>query len=103
MLLAASGGFWALFAWRLRSAEEPFIPLSILQNAIARNASLCSAFGLGAFIGLSVVMPVYFEGALGLSADRSGVALIPMMVGTVVGATVSGRMMPHVSTTSFPR
>jgi EmrB/QacA subfamily drug resistance transporter len=102
MLLAASGGFWALFAWRLRSAEEPFIPLSILQNAIARNASLCSAFGLGAFIGLSVVMPVYFEGALGLSADRSGVALIPMMVGTVVGATVSGRMMPHVSHYKFP-
>ena len=85
-LLALSASFWALLAWRLARAAEPFIPLSILQNAVARDATVCSAFGLGSFIGLSVVMPVYFEGALGLSADRSGVALIPMMAGTVVGA-----------------
>ncbi len=95
--LALSSLFWALFAWRLRSAEEPFIPLSVLSNAVARNAALSGAFGLGAFVGLSVVMPVYFEGGLGLSADGSGLALIPMMVGTVVGATLSGRSMSHLA------
>ena len=95
--LALSLLFWALFAWRLRSAEEPFIPLSVLSNAVARNAALSGAFGLGAFVGLSVVMPVYFEGRLGLSADGSGLALIPMMVGTVVGATLSGRSMGHLA------
>ena len=95
--LALSSLFWALFAWRLRSAEEPFIPLSVLSNAVARNAALSGAFGLGAFVGLSVVMPVYFEGGLGLSADGSGLALIPMMVGTVVGATLSGRSMGHLA------
>jgi hypothetical protein len=42
-------------------------------------------------------MPVYFEGRLGLSADGSGLALIPMMVGTVVGATLSGRSMGHIT------
>ncbi len=100
-LLAISALLWLLFAQRLRSAEEPFIPLSILQNATARNAALCGTFGLGSFIGLCVVMPVYFEGALGLAADRSGLALIPLMVGTVAGATVSGRWMgrlPHYKT-----
>jgi len=95
--LALSLLFWALFAWRLRSAEEPFIPLSVLSNAVARNAALSGAFGLGAFVGLSVVMPVYFEGRLGLSADGSGLALIPMMVGTVVGAPLSGRSMGHLA------
>ena len=95
--LALSLLFWALFAWRLRSAEEPFIPLSVLSDAVARNAALSGAFGLGAFVGLSVVMPVYFEGRLGLSADGSGLALIPMMVGTVVGATLSGRSMGHLA------
>ena len=64
---------------------------------MARNAALSGAFGLGAFVGLSVVMPVYFEGRLGLSADGSGLALIPMMVGTVVGATLSGRSMGHLA------
>jgi MFS family permease len=95
--LALSTLFWALFAWRLRSAEEPFIPLSVLSDAVARNAALSGAFGLGAFVGLSVVMPVYFEGRLGLSADGSGLALIPMMVGTVAGATLSGRSMGHLA------
>jgi len=75
MLLAASGGFWALFAWRLRSAEEPFIPLSILQNAIARNASLCSAFGWALHRPLRRHAGL-FRGAL--ASPRSfGVALIP--------------------------
>jgi MFS family permease len=95
--LALSSLFWALFVWRLRHAEEPIIPLSVLRDAVARNAALAGAFGLGAFVGLSVVMPIYFEGRLGLSADRSGLALIPMMVGTVAGATLSGRLMGHLA------
>jgi EmrB/QacA subfamily drug resistance transporter len=101
-LLALDALFWALFIWRLRRAEEPFIPLSLLQNAVARDATISSAFGLGSFIGLSVVMPLYFEGVLDMSADRSGTALIPVMAGTVVGATVSGRMMPHVARYKLP-
>jgi EmrB/QacA subfamily drug resistance transporter len=95
-LLAASLLFWTLFAWRTRTADEPLVPLAVLGDAIVRNAILSSALGLGAFIGLSVVMPIYFEAVLGLSADRSGLALIPLMVGTVAGATVSGRVMAHV-------
>jgi EmrB/QacA subfamily drug resistance transporter len=101
-LLILSALFWALFAHRLQKVDEPFIPLSVLANATARNASLCGALGLGAFVGLSVVTPIYFEGALGLSADRSGLALIPMMVGTVAGATLSGRMMSHLSRYKAP-
>ena len=33
------------------------------------------------------------EGVLGLTASQSGVALVPLMVGTVTGATLSGRSM----------
>jgi len=95
-LFAASGLCWTLFALRTRRVEEPFIPLSVLTNSIARAATLSSAFGLGAFVGLSVVMPLYFEGALGLTASRSGLALIPLMIATVIGATVSGRIMAVV-------
>jgi len=34
---------------------------------------------------------------LGLTASRSGVALVPLMVGTVMGATLSGRSMLYFS------
>jgi EmrB/QacA subfamily drug resistance transporter len=94
--LALSSLFWALFVWRQTRAAEPFFPLSVLRNKVARDAALCGAFGFGAFIAGGVVTPVYFQGGLSLSVEDSGLALIPMMVGTVVGATISGRMMPHL-------
>lgn len=95
-LLTLSTLFWAMFVWRLGQVEEPFIPLSVLRNATARNATLCGSFALAAFMGLNVLMPVYFERVVGLSADRSGLALIPLMIGTVAGATLSGRLMGHL-------
>ncbi len=101
-LTILSALFWALFAHRLRKADEPFIPLSVLANATARNASLCGAFGLGSFVGLSVVAPIYFEGAFALDADGVGVALIAPMIGVVVGATISGRLMPHLKRYKAP-
>ncbi len=48
---------------------------------------------MGTFIGLTIYVPIYLEGVLGLSASESGVALVPLMIGTVTGATLSGRSM----------
>ncbi|WP_442755291.1 MDR family MFS transporter [Methylocystis sp. JAN1] len=95
-LLGLSAMFWAAFARRTRSAEEPLIPMRILSLAIVRDAIASSSFGLGSFVGLSVVMPIFYETAMGLSAHDSGLVLIPLMVATVIGATVSGRMMAVV-------
>ena len=96
-LFAGSAVFWSLFAWRTAVAEEPLIPLRILRLPIVRNAILSSSAGLGAFVGLSVAAPIYFEGAAGLSARDSGLLLIPIMVATVAGATLSGRLMAIVT------
>jgi MFS family permease len=51
---------------------------------------------MGTYIGLTIYMPVYFEAALGLTPSASGLALIPLMVGTVLGATAAGRAMARV-------
>jgi MFS family permease len=48
---------------------------------------------MGTFIGLTIFVPIFFETSRGLSARESGLALIPFMVGTVTGATISGRSM----------
>ncbi|MGJ0508245.1 MAG: MFS transporter [Methylocystis sp.] len=92
-LLALSALFWAGFAFRTRTVEEPLIPLRVLSLRIVRDAIASSSFGLGAFVALSVVMPIYYEVGAGLSAHDSGLVLIPLMAATVVGATLSGRMM----------
>jgi EmrB/QacA subfamily drug resistance transporter len=92
-LLALSALFWAGFVWRTRRAEEPLIPLRVLNLRIVRDAIVSSTFGLGGFVGLSVVMPIYYEVGAGLSAHDSGLVLIPLMVATVAGATLSGKLM----------
>ena len=96
-LLGGSAVFWALFAQRTRNFPEPLIPTRVLGLRVVRNATLAGALGLGGFVGLSVVMPIYFETALGMSARDSGLALIPMMIATVFGAFVSGRLMARLS------
>ena len=96
-LLAASALCWSLFAWRTVVAVEPLIPLRVLSLRIVRDAIFSSAMGLGAFVGLSVVLPIYFEAGAGMSARDSGLTLIPVMIGTVAGATLSGRLMAHIT------
>jgi MFS family permease len=55
----------------------------------------CSAIGV--FIGLTIYTPIYLEGMYGLTATQSGFTLIPLMVGTVAGATLSGRYMARIT------
>jgi EmrB/QacA subfamily drug resistance transporter len=84
---------FGLFVWRLLTAPEPLIPLSVLANPVVRAATLAACFGMGAFIGLSVFLPMYFENVYHYTASQSGLALVPFMVGTVTGATFSGRSL----------
>jgi EmrB/QacA subfamily drug resistance transporter len=92
-LLVASLVFWVLFSARLLTAEEPLIPLSVLKNGVVRAGTLASCFGMGTLIAMTVFMPLYFESVIGLSAGQSGLALIPLSVGVVLGATIAGRRL----------
>ncbi len=95
-LIAGSLALWGLFAIRMRLAPEPLIPPGVLHNPVVRMGVLSACFGMGTYIGLTIYLPVYFEAVRGLSASLSGLALIPLMVGTVCGATISGRSMAKV-------
>jgi EmrB/QacA subfamily drug resistance transporter len=95
-LLAASAVLGILFAIRMRLAPEPLIPPGVLHNPVVRMGTLSAFFGMGTYIGLTIYLPVYFEAVRGLSASLSGLALIPLMAGTVCGATLSGRSMARV-------
>lgn len=92
-LFALSAAFWVLFVLRLRTAPEPLIPGAILANRVVAVATVAACFGMGVFIGLTIYMPIYLETVYGLTASQSGLMLIPLMAGTVTGATISGRIM----------
>ena len=89
--------FWALFAWRLVSTDEPFLPLTVLANPVVRTAALAGACCMGTLVGMTIFVPLYFETVLHLSASESGMALIPLMAATVLFSTISGRLMMHIT------
>jgi EmrB/QacA subfamily drug resistance transporter len=95
-LIAGSAALWVLFALRLATAAEPFLPLAVLGNPVVRFGTAAAFFGMGTMIGLSIYIPVYLQTVVGLSASHAGLALIPLVGGSVTGATVSGRVMPQV-------
>lgn len=95
-LIVASAGFWVLFALRLATATEPFLPLAVLGNAIVRNSALAAFFGMGTVIGLSIYIPVFLQTVRGLDSSTAGLGLIPLFGCGVIGATISGRSIAYV-------
>jgi EmrB/QacA subfamily drug resistance transporter len=95
-LLLGSAICWGLFAWRLIVAPEPFLPLTILGNAVVRCAALSGACMMSVLVGMTIFVPLYFEVVMHLSASESGLALIPLVAATPLSSTLTGRMMARV-------
>jgi EmrB/QacA subfamily drug resistance transporter len=92
-MFAASAVLWCLFALRLLTAREPFIPLAILGGRIT-GTIICSAFfAVGTIIGVTIYTPLYCQTVLGISASQSGLILIAFMIGTVIASQMTMRLM----------
>jgi EmrB/QacA subfamily drug resistance transporter len=96
-LLAGSVALWVLFAVRLLTAREPFIPLAILHGRVTSTITCAAFFGVGTIIGITIYTPLYCQTVLGLSASSSGLALIAFMAGTVVGSLATARLMVRLA------
>jgi MFS family permease len=94
-IVAASAVFWALFTLRLMRAQEPLISLEVLGNRIVLTGTLAVFLLQASNVGLSVYLPVYLQSYLGLTAAESGMALLGLLLGTVLGAATSGKLIPR--------
>jgi hypothetical protein len=92
MLIGASFVLSLLFGWRLSRAAEPFLPLTVLNNPVMRWGTASASLSMGVQIGLTIVVPMYFEVVFHLSATESGIALIPIAL-TTPGSLLSGQAM----------
>src|SRR3981189_3427530 len=81
------------FVWHARNAEEPFLPLQLLGGTVAPYAMASGGFALGAILGLTVHLPLYYEVVYHLSASEAGLALIPLAAVSTGGAAIAGRTM----------
>jgi EmrB/QacA subfamily drug resistance transporter len=81
------------FVWNASRADEPFLPLSLMGGTVVPYAMACGGCAMGAMLGLTVYLPLYYEVVYHLTASEAGLALIPLAAVSTGGAAIAGRTM----------
>ncbi|MHB8488566.1 MAG: MFS transporter [Candidatus Dormibacteria bacterium] len=76
-----------------RSGGQPLLDLSLFHSASFTWGVILAAFAVLAMIGVLFTMPQYFQGVLGADAMGSGVRLLPVILGLVLGAVPAERVV----------
>ncbi|WP_431951968.1 DHA2 family efflux MFS transporter permease subunit [Nocardia lijiangensis] len=74
--------------WQSRAAN-PLIDLGLFRSRGFVTGSVFVAVGMFTLYGLLFVLPQYFQAVLGADAFGSGLRLVPMMAGLIVGTKVA--------------
>ena len=84
------------FAWERRltrqSGGQPLIDLTLFSSASFTWGVILSMFPIVAMLGVLFTMPQYFQGVLGTTAMGSGLRLLPLVGGLIVGAVPAARV-----------
>jgi EmrB/QacA subfamily drug resistance transporter len=92
-LFAASIMFLALFVLAERRAEEPILSPELFQNRIFSSTALVALFISMGMFGSIAFLPLFIQGAQGLSAQSSGQVLTPMMLSFIAGSILGGQLV----------
>jgi EmrB/QacA subfamily drug resistance transporter len=77
-------------------AKEPIIPLRLFKNEIFNISVLLSFVSGIAMFAAIIYLPVYQQIVRGYSATKSGLFLLPLMVGLIIASIGSGRIISHI-------
>ena len=81
---------------QIRSGDRGTLPPRILTQRTVLAAS-CFAFMFGAgFFILVFYLPIYFQAVKGVSATRSGIEVLPLMLSAVLSSIVTGGLITVV-------
>ncbi len=92
-MVGASIALAVFFVWHASRADEPFLPLPLMGGRVVPYAMACGGCAMGAMLGLTVHLPLYYEVVYHLTASEAGLALIPLAAVSTFGAAIAGRTM----------
>src|SRR5450755_4703007 len=92
-MVGASVALALAFVWHARNADEPFLPLPLMGGTVVPYAMAAGGCAMGAMVGLTVHLPLYYEVVYHLSASEAGLGLIPLAAVSTFGAAIAGRTM----------
>lgn len=82
---------FVVHAWH--QADAPLIDLRLLKNHVVRQANLTLLIFAATYVGISLLVPSYFQVALHQTPMQSGMHLIAMGLGVIVTTPVAGVVM----------
>jgi EmrB/QacA subfamily drug resistance transporter len=92
-LIVAAIVLVAIFIFVELRAKEPIIPMRLFRNSIFTTANLFGfLFGFAMF-GSSIFLPLYLQAVKGMSPTRSGMALLPTVVGMMTFSILAGQLI----------
>ncbi|WP_246589416.1 MFS transporter [Desertibacillus haloalkaliphilus] len=87
--------FFALFAWRVRKSDHPFIHPDLFQNNIFRTTIITGFFGIMSMFGMMFMLPLLLSDVNGLNALYIGFTLFPAAMIAVFAGKWAGMLVEN--------
>jgi EmrB/QacA subfamily drug resistance transporter len=81
-------------AWETK-AKNPMLPLRIVLDRNRGGSYLAFFLATLAMFAMFLFLTYYFQGVLGYSALKAGVAFLPFPIGVIVSSTIASRTLPR--------
>jgi EmrB/QacA subfamily drug resistance transporter len=95
-LLAAAGILLAAFVVIELRTAHPLLPMRVVLERNRGGSFLTSLLVGVALLGTFLSLTFYFQGTLGFSAMKTGLAFVPFSFGIICGAAIAGRVLPRL-------
>jgi EmrB/QacA subfamily drug resistance transporter len=82
-----------LFVIVERRVEDPIIHMELFGNKVFTWANTAGFFSSMSFLSVVAFLPLFMQLGQGVQATTSGLSTLPLMIGLIVAATVSGRLV----------
>lgn len=89
----------ALLAWHERRHATPFLPMDLLADTTIRRSVLLVLLFAACLFALVFFLPVYLQLGHRLSAQASGLLLLPVTAGQVVASVIAARVIRRTGET----
>jgi EmrB/QacA subfamily drug resistance transporter len=82
-----------LFVIVEKRVQDPIIHMELFGNKVFTWANIAGFFSSMSFLSVVAFLPLFMQLGQGVQATTSGLSTLPLMIGLIVAATVSGRLV----------
>jgi EmrB/QacA subfamily drug resistance transporter len=93
VLLSISIILLAIFVWVEKKAEDPIIPFDLFRNRTVAVSVFAGFLAGVAMFGAISFVPLFAQGALGMTATQAGSLMTPLMLAWVSMSIIGGRLL----------